>query len=171
MIVADADLGAALSASLAAPMIIAGQMFMACRRILVYVSKFHDATASSRTKVSMIVVGNPNDALTQVGPLISLPQLDKVCRYSTSPAPTEWYSAEKPERTRWIEPRTGDGCVPCNDFYTPLRSSQRLLSARRIINDDQELDRCRTVVPPTVIFHRTPTALLTQKEYPEEPDR
>ncbi|QIV80595.1 aldehyde dehydrogenase family protein [Mycolicibacterium frederiksbergense] len=50
------------------------------QRILVYVSKFHDATASSRTKVSMIVVANPRKIGAQTGPLVSHAQPERVCR-------------------------------------------------------------------------------------------
>ncbi|WP_234794330.1 aldehyde dehydrogenase family protein [Mycolicibacterium flavescens] len=64
------------------------------QRILLHVYKFHDATASSRTKVSMIVVANPRKIGAQAGPLVSHAQPERVCRNIASTEGTKFSGGE-----------------------------------------------------------------------------
>ncbi len=65
------------------------------QRILLHVYKFHDATASSRTKVSMIVVANPPRKIgAQAGPLVSHAQPERVCRNIASTEGTKFSGGE-----------------------------------------------------------------------------
>ena len=77
----DADLPTALSTSLAASVITAGQMCMACTRVLVHTSCFDQAVKHLEAQASQLVVGDPREDATQVGPLISEAQLAKVANY------------------------------------------------------------------------------------------
>ena len=77
----DADLDTALSTSLAASVITAGQMCMACTRVLVHSSCFDRAVKYLEDEASRLVVGDPREDGTQVGPLISEAQLAKVAHY------------------------------------------------------------------------------------------
>lgn len=81
VIFADADLDTALSTSLAASVITAGQMCMACTRILVHASRYRAAVDYLGAHAAQLRVGDPRRADTRVGPLISQAQFDKVGRY------------------------------------------------------------------------------------------
>ncbi|KDE97281.1 Glycine betaine aldehyde dehydrogenase [uncultured Mycobacterium sp.] len=81
IVLPDADIPAALSASLAASVITAGQMCMACTRILVHSSCFERAVKYLEAEAGKLIVGDPREHGTQVGPLISANQLAKVGSY------------------------------------------------------------------------------------------
>lgn len=81
VVFADADLTTALSTSLSASVITAGQMCMACTRILVHSSRYEEALAYLTEHVRQLKVGDPRREDTQLGPVISRAQLDKVRHY------------------------------------------------------------------------------------------
>ncbi len=71
VILGDADVPAAVSASVAAAVITAGQMCMACTRILVERSRYDEVLERVADGVGALRVGHPAEDGTQVGPLIS----------------------------------------------------------------------------------------------------
>lgn len=64
-----------------ASVITAGQMCMACTRILVHRSQFDDTVAALQSVLDGLVVGDPADPATDVGPLIGEPAFGKVSGY------------------------------------------------------------------------------------------
>ncbi|MGY1590951.1 aldehyde dehydrogenase family protein [Geodermatophilus sp. SYSU D00708] len=71
VVFADADVDAAVSASVAAAVITAGQMCMACTRILVERPRYEEVLERVVDGVRALRVGAPAEEATQVGPLIS----------------------------------------------------------------------------------------------------
>ncbi|SFO28352.1 succinylglutamic semialdehyde dehydrogenase [Pseudonocardia ammonioxydans] len=81
VVFADADVDKALSTSLKAGVVNAGQMCMACTRILVQAPRYEEALARLTELAGGLVVGDPRKETTDLGPLVSRAQLDKVRRY------------------------------------------------------------------------------------------
>jgi betaine-aldehyde dehydrogenase len=71
VVFADADLDAAVAAAVAAAVITAGQMCMACTRVLVDRRVYAEVLERMAAGVRALRVGDPVDDATQVGPLIS----------------------------------------------------------------------------------------------------
>ena len=78
IVFADADLDAALAGTIPAMFANAGQMCTARSRILVERSRAEEFTERLADKVSRLRLGNPFDASTQLGPVISRTQRDAV---------------------------------------------------------------------------------------------
>ncbi|MGV8864816.1 MAG: aldehyde dehydrogenase family protein [Pseudomonas sp.] len=74
----DADLDTALPMALNAAFMNNGQACVAGTRLLVPRSRLKDVIERVKTLVDAIVVGNPNDPTTVVGPLVSLAQYNRV---------------------------------------------------------------------------------------------
>lgn len=81
VVFADADLPKALANSLSAAVVNAGQMCMACTRILVQSSRYDEAVAYLVDRAANLTIGNPRRDNTALGPLISRAQFDKVRHY------------------------------------------------------------------------------------------
>lgn len=64
-----------------ASVITAGQMCMACTRVLVHRSQFDATVAALQDVLDDLVVGDPADPATEVGPLIGEPAFTKVSGY------------------------------------------------------------------------------------------
>ncbi|MPZ67723.1 MAG: aldehyde dehydrogenase family protein [Pseudonocardiaceae bacterium] len=78
IVFADGDVEAATDASLAGSVITAGQMCMACTRLLVERSAYADVLDRLKERAPQLRVGHPAEESTQLGPLISQAQFDKV---------------------------------------------------------------------------------------------
>jgi betaine-aldehyde dehydrogenase len=87
VIFADADLEAAAAAAPSAVFGNAGQDCCARSRILVERSAVDDFLAAMERSVTSIVVGDPLDERTEMGPLISADQLETVSSYVPDDAP------------------------------------------------------------------------------------
>jgi betaine-aldehyde dehydrogenase len=87
VIFADADLEAAAAAAPSAVFGNAGQDCCARSRILVERSAVDDFLAAMERSVTSIVVGDPLDEKTEMGPLISADQLETVSSYVPDDAP------------------------------------------------------------------------------------
>ncbi|RBM17734.1 aldehyde dehydrogenase [Prauserella sp. PE36] len=81
VVFADADLETALSTSLKAGVVTAGQMCMACTRILVQAPRYDEAVVRLTELAADLTVGDPRKETTTLGPLISRTQFDKVRHY------------------------------------------------------------------------------------------
>lgn len=81
VIFSDADLEAALSTSLSASVVTAGQMCMACTRLLVHATHYEESVDYLARHAPQLTVGDPRQEITKLGPLISRAQFDKVRRY------------------------------------------------------------------------------------------
>ncbi|MCW8379719.1 aldehyde dehydrogenase family protein [Streptomyces justiciae] len=81
LVFADADLPTALATSLSAAVVTAGQMCMACTRILVHASRYDEAVAFLTERAATLVVGDPRKEATTLGPLVSRAHFDKVRHY------------------------------------------------------------------------------------------
>jgi acyl-CoA reductase-like NAD-dependent aldehyde dehydrogenase len=77
----DADLSEALTTSLAASVNSAGQECTACTRVLVHSSCLDQAVKHLAVQAQQIMVGDPRNDATQVGPLISRAHLARVAHY------------------------------------------------------------------------------------------
>ena len=78
IILDDADFAAAVSRDMAGMCMNTGQSCNAPTRMLVPASRMDEAAAIAKATAEAIVVGDPSDAGTQVGPLVSQMQFDKV---------------------------------------------------------------------------------------------
>jgi aldehyde dehydrogenase (NAD+) len=78
IILDDADFAAAVSRDMAGMCMNTGQSCNAPTRMLVPEARMDEAAAIAKATAEAIVVGDPSDAGTQVGPLVSQMQFDKV---------------------------------------------------------------------------------------------
>lgn len=78
LVLADADLEAAVEAAARAAVITSGQMCMACTRMLVHAHHAKDAEELLRERLSALTPGDPRDESTDLGPLISEAAVTKV---------------------------------------------------------------------------------------------
>jgi aldehyde dehydrogenase (NAD+) len=78
IIIDDADFAAAVSRDMAGMCMNTGQSCNAPTRMLVPEARMDEAAAIAKATAEAIVVGDPSDAGTQVGPLVSQMQFDKV---------------------------------------------------------------------------------------------
>ena len=78
IILDDADFAAAVSRDMAGMCMNTGQSCNAPTRMLVPEARMDEAAAIAKATAEAIVVGDPSDAATQVGPLVSQMQFDKV---------------------------------------------------------------------------------------------
>lgn len=78
IILDDADFAAAVSRDMAGMCMNTGQSCNAPTRMLVPEARMDEAAAIAKATAETIVVGDPSDAGTQVGPLVSQMQFDKV---------------------------------------------------------------------------------------------
>ena len=78
IILDDADFAAAVSRDMAGMCMNTGQSCNAPTRMLVPETRMDEAAAIAKATAEAIVVGDPSDAGTQVGPLVSQMQFDKV---------------------------------------------------------------------------------------------
>ena len=81
VLMADADLDAAVPAIMANAFITAGQMCMANTRVLVHRSRFTNVRDALAERVAALSVGDPDEAGTDVGAIISSTQQDRVDGY------------------------------------------------------------------------------------------
>ncbi|WP_433574786.1 aldehyde dehydrogenase family protein [Nocardia brasiliensis] len=81
VIFADADLDAAAETAARASVITAGQMCMACTRVLVQRSAFEKVRDHVVDVLHSLRVGDPSAESSDVGPLISAGSLDRLTRY------------------------------------------------------------------------------------------
>ncbi|SPD64733.1 3-succinoylsemialdehyde-pyridine dehydrogenase [Cupriavidus taiwanensis] len=78
LIVPDADLAAAVKATLANCLLNSGQTCSALSRLLVPRARYAEVVAMLREQVKAYVMGDPADPATRLGPLASMPQLARV---------------------------------------------------------------------------------------------
>ncbi|MEY3042900.1 MAG: hypothetical protein RLZZ174_1982 [Pseudomonadota bacterium] len=78
IILDDADFAAAVSRDMAGMCMNTGQSCNAPTRMLVPEARMDEAAAIAKATAEAIVVGDPSDSATQVGPLVSQMQFDKV---------------------------------------------------------------------------------------------
>lgn len=81
IILPDAALRTTLEILGRASVITAGQMCMACTRVLVHTSQFDESVDILREVLRRLVVGDPSDGATDVGPLIGESAFKKVASY------------------------------------------------------------------------------------------
>ena len=81
IVLPDADLELAVRGSLFSGFIHAGQACVAATRLLVHESRYDELTERVRDLVSVMKVGRADDFLTDVGPVISGAQLERIERY------------------------------------------------------------------------------------------
>jgi acyl-CoA reductase-like NAD-dependent aldehyde dehydrogenase len=81
IVFADADLGNAVNGVMAGIFAATGQSCMAGSRVLVEAPVYERVCAMLAERGSQMIAGDPLDAHTQLGPLASRAQLDKVLRY------------------------------------------------------------------------------------------
>jgi (Z)-2-((N-methylformamido)methylene)-5-hydroxybutyrolactone dehydrogenase len=81
IIFADADLDAAVNGAVSGIFAATGQTCIAGSRLLVETSVHDEVVERVVALASTAVVGDPMDAATQVGPITTQPQLDKVLHY------------------------------------------------------------------------------------------
>jgi aldehyde dehydrogenase (NAD+) len=81
IIMKDADLPKAIQLSVAAAYMNSGQACIAATRLLVHEDQLEDAKALLIEAVSKIKVGHPNDTHTDIGPMVSKKQYERVQNY------------------------------------------------------------------------------------------
>jgi aldehyde dehydrogenase (NAD+) len=81
VILDDADFATAIPQALEAGFVNSGQACMAGTRILVPSSRLDEAIAQTKAALETVKTGNPRDARTTVGPMVSKAQYDRVQRY------------------------------------------------------------------------------------------
>ena len=81
LVLPGAELDATLPVLGRASVITAGQMCMACTRVLVHRSQYDHAVGILRDVLDRLVVGDPADETTEVGPLIGEAAFEKVSGY------------------------------------------------------------------------------------------
>ncbi|MBV7532097.1 aldehyde dehydrogenase family protein [Chitinophaga sp. sic0106] len=81
IIMEDANLAEAIPLSVAAAFMNNGQACIAATRLLVPASKMEEVKSLLRTAVANVKVGDPSDPATQVGPMISKKQFERVQGY------------------------------------------------------------------------------------------
>jgi aminomuconate-semialdehyde/2-hydroxymuconate-6-semialdehyde dehydrogenase len=86
LVFADADLAAAVDWSIKAIFTNAGQVCLAGSRLYVERAVFDEFTARFVAAAEALVVGDPADSRTQIGPLASQTHWKKVCGYLEDPA-------------------------------------------------------------------------------------
>ncbi|MEK6441734.1 aldehyde dehydrogenase [Pseudonocardia sp. T1-2H] len=86
LVFADADLAAAVDWSIKAIFTNAGQVCLAGSRLYVERAVFDEFTARFVAAAEALVVGDPADSRTQIGPLASESHWKKVCGYLEDPA-------------------------------------------------------------------------------------
>eukprot|EP00753_Platysulcus_tardus_P018319 PLAT6821.2.p2 GENE.PLAT6821.2~~PLAT6821.2.p2 ORF type:complete len:530 (+),score=268.50 PLAT6821.2:31-1590(+) len=80
----DADIDAAINGAAFAGFIASGQTCIAGTRVLVHESKYEEVSRRFAEKASRIKLGPPMDMTTQMGPVISAPQLEKIVDFVAS---------------------------------------------------------------------------------------
>lgn len=92
----DADLDRAASAAVYTTFMNQGQTCTSCNRVLVQRSVLEDFVARCREKVAKVRFGDPLDPRTQVGPIVSREQLDRVVQLTQGitslPLDLEYYA-------------------------------------------------------------------------------
>ncbi len=81
IVLEDADLAAAIPLAIAAGFVNSGQACIAGTRILVPEHRLADVIALARTAVQAVKVGDPRDPQTQIGPMVSRKQWERVQDY------------------------------------------------------------------------------------------
>lgn len=81
IITKDADLEAAVTSGIRSMMINSGQSCSAPSRMLVHSSNYNRAIEIAKNIASAIIVGDPNDPKTQIGPLVNQKQFEQVRNY------------------------------------------------------------------------------------------
>jgi aldehyde dehydrogenase (NAD+) len=81
VILPDADLETAIPLAVAAGFINSGQACIAGTRILVHQDQLEEASRLAKRVVENTRVGDPNDAATEIGPMVSQKQWERVQRY------------------------------------------------------------------------------------------
>ncbi|MDB5524682.1 MAG: aldehyde dehydrogenase family protein [Rhizobium sp.] len=81
VILPDADLETAIPLAVAAGFVNSGQACIAGTRILVHADRLEEANRLVKAAVENTVVGDPLDARTEVGPMVSLKQWERVQNY------------------------------------------------------------------------------------------
>lgn len=81
VVFADADLDQAAEAALFSGLVNAGQLCVSCSRLLVESSVAKQMEGLLLEKLSKLKVGDPRDEATQVGPMITRSQYDRVLEY------------------------------------------------------------------------------------------
>lgn len=81
IVFADADLEQALAGTMFTSFFNSGQICTSGSRLLVAAERAEEFVAAFLKRARALVVGSPRDSATQLGPLISAPQLARVTRY------------------------------------------------------------------------------------------
>ena len=136
IVFADADLEQAAEAALFSGLVNAGQLCVSCSRLLVEASVASQMEKLLCQKLAKLKVGDPRHAATQVGPMITRNQYDRVlgylqiataegCRTLVGGQPLQM-SAELAEGL-WIQPTILSGVqadmrVGCEEIFGPVLS-------------------------------------------------
>jgi aldehyde dehydrogenase (NAD+) len=83
IIAPEADLKTAVTNGVNGIMINSGQSCSAPSRMLVHSSQYNEALEIAKTVANAMIVGNPNDYKTQIGPLVNQKQYERVKKYIT----------------------------------------------------------------------------------------
>lgn len=81
IILEDADLQTAIPTAITAAFLNSGQACAAATRLLVPEGKLNEVNAIAKSFVANLKVGNPNDADTVIGPMVSQKQYERVINY------------------------------------------------------------------------------------------
>jgi len=135
----DADLERAAQAALISAFVNAGQLCVSCSRLLVQHSVADRFLALLKTKARRVLVGDPRDPKTLVGPMITRAQYETVLRYLAE-APAEGCrvlcgGGRLPMKGRlaggfWVQPTVLDGVRPGmkahdEEIFGPVLSAVR----------------------------------------------
>ncbi|MEU8265897.1 aldehyde dehydrogenase family protein [Sphaerisporangium sp. NPDC049002] len=117
VILPDADLGAAVKSGVANAFVNSGQTCSAWTRMLVHRDQYDDAVRQAVAAASAYTVGDPFDAATRLGPLVSAAQRDRVVHYinrgQEEGARLVAGGADRPlERGYYVEPTVFAGVAP-----------------------------------------------------------
>lgn len=81
VVLEDADISAAMTGNVVQVMSNSGQTCFALSRVFVPASRYDDAVAAAKAVAESLVVGDPSNEATQIGPLVSLAQRERVLGY------------------------------------------------------------------------------------------
>ncbi len=121
IVFADADLERAAEAALLSGFVNAGQLCVSCSRVLVESSIAAEFETLLTQRAAKIVMGNPQDESTLVGPMITRAQYDTVLRYLDEALNSECRvlaggsaatMAAPCENGNWIQPTLVSGVQP-----------------------------------------------------------
>jgi alpha-ketoglutaric semialdehyde dehydrogenase len=134
IVMADADLGRAVEAAYAGAFWSAGQKCTASRRIYVQDPVYDDFRAALLARIGRGQVGDPLDPATEVGPIVSKPQLDEILaaiERGRAEGGTVLAGGERADGEAFLIPPTvfegvrDDAFLSCEEVFGPVTSLYR----------------------------------------------